>query len=152
MSSLSKEECIIIGKMFEQSASANDMLIIRKAIAEVKNRNGLYDKSVICKGDLYSFKFVVAEHTGLDLKASGELGRILYHLVKPFSDRERMINTGITYGLWVYEEFLCSHPSHAEFRGMKLSLEKGLKIGLFKRVFPQQLVGCGCSIKPVLDI
>lgn len=149
MSTLSKEETAVIDKMFSWCASSNDMAIIRQSIAEVKKGNGLYVKAVTCKGDLYSFKSVVAEHTGLGLKASGELGRILYHLVKSSADRERMIRAGIVHGIWVYDDFACKYSSHAKFNGLKFRLLKGIKSGLFaRRVFPQQLVGCGCMAKP----
>ena len=95
MPSISKEEHQIIDKMFSWCASINDMTIIKEAITDVKNGNGLYGKAAECKGDLYSFKSVVSDHTGLDLRASGELGRILYHLVKTMADRERMVRVGI---------------------------------------------------------
>ena len=68
---LSKEEIAVIEKMFSWCASSNDMSIIKQSIAEIKNGNGLYAKAVACNGDLYSFKSVVAGHTGLGLKTSG---------------------------------------------------------------------------------
>lgn len=149
MSRLSKEELAFIEKMFSWCSSSNDIAIIKQSIAEVKKKHGLYDKALSCKGDLHSFKCVVAEHTGLDLKASGELGRILYHLVKSNSDREKMIKAGIVYAIWIYDDFTCPYRSHAKFKGMKFSLIKGVKSWFFaKRVFPQQLVGCGCMAKP----
>lgn len=150
MVSISKEEIVVIDKMFSWCASDNDRAIIKQSIYEVKNGNGLYMSALKCNADLFSLKSVVSERTGLDQKTSGELSRVIWRLVQGSAERERMIKAGIEYGLWVYEDFLCDHPSHAALRGMKFPLAKGAKIGILKRIFPQQLVGCGCSIKPVL--
>ncbi len=150
MASISKEESAVIDKMFSWCASSSDMVIIKKSILEVKNGNGLCDKAINCKGDLYSFKFVVAEHTGLCLKASGELGRVLYHLVKSQSDRKRMIGSGIAYGTWMNYGCECPYPSHSRLHGKKFPLKKGARIGLLKRVHPNTLVGCRCFVRPIL--
>lgn len=150
MASISKEEGAVIDKMFSWCASENDMPIIKKAITEVKNGKGLSVKAAECKGDLYSFKSVVSEHTGLDLRASGEIGRILYHQVKTQADRERMIRAGITHGIWVNYGIECPYLSHANFHGKKFLLKKGIRVGLFKKIHPSLLVGCRCFIKPVL--
>lgn len=150
MASISKEESAVIDKMFSWCASSSDMVIIKKSILEVKNGNGLCDKAINCKGDLYSFKSVVAEHTGLALKVSGELGRVLYHLVKPYADRERMIRAGIAYGTWMNSGCECPYSSHSRLHGKNFPLNRGVRIGLFKRILPNALVGCRCFIKPTL--
>lgn len=150
MPSMPKEEIAVIEKIFSWCTSSSDMTIIKKSILEVKGGNGLYDKAINCKGDLYSFKSVVAEHTGLDLKASGELGRVLYHLVKPYADRERMIRAGIVYGTWMNTGCECPYSSHVRLHGIKFPLKKGARIGLFKKTHPQTLVGCSCFTKPIL--
>ncbi|CND00829.1 TPA: hypothetical protein PXJ50_003888 [Yersinia enterocolitica] len=150
MPSISKEESLAIGKMFSWCTTEEDRCIINKVISEVKKGNGLYDKAVNCKGDLYSFKFAVSEHTRLDQKASGELGMVLYHLVKSISDRERMIKVGIVYGTWMNYGCECPYLSHAKLHGKKFPLKKGARIGIFKKIHPQSLVGCRCFIKPTL--
>lgn len=148
MSRLSKEESAFIDKMFSWCASSDDISIIKQSIAEVKKGNGLYDKAVACKGDLYSFKSVVAEHTGLDLKASGELSRILWALARQKIDRERKLMAGITHATWVYEGFLCKYQNHSRLNGKRFSLKKGIRVGFFKRLHPGDLVGCVCMEKP----
>ncbi|HHL9592758.1 TPA: hypothetical protein ACQ98W_002954 [Citrobacter braakii] len=147
---ISKEESLVIDKMFSWCTTEEDRRIIKKVISEVKKGYGLYDKAVNCKGDLYSFKFVVSENTGLDQKASGELGRVLYHLVKSNYDRERMIRAGIEYGTWMNSGCECPYPSHSRLHGKKFPLNRGVRIGLFKRILPNALVGCRCFIKPTL--
>lgn len=150
MSSISKEESAIIEKMFSWCASRDDLPIIKQSITEVKNGKGLYVESAKCKGDLYSLKFVVADHTGLALKAAGELGMALYQLVKAKSERERMIKAGIVYGIWMYTPDICEHYEHAKLNGKKFPLKKGVRVGFFRSSYPRKMVGCSCFIKPVL--
>lgn len=150
MPSIIKEESLAIDKMFSWCATGDEIIIIKKAIFEVKIGKGLYNEASKCKGDLHSLKFIVSEHTGLDQKAAVELGRALYRLVKPKYERERMIRAGIVYGTWVYTSDICQYPHHEKLNGKRFSLIKGARIGFFKRELPGQSVGCSCFIKPVL--
>lgn len=150
MSSISKEEGAIIEQMFSWCASADDLIIIKKSITEVRKGKGLHSEVIKCKGDLYHLKFIVADTTGLNLKVSGELSRELWFIAKCTPDREKMINSGIVYGNWFYADSTCKYPEHAKLHGKKIPLKKGAKIGIFKRIHARQLVGCWCFIKPVL--
>lgn len=150
MKSISKEESLVIDKMFSWCASSDEIINIKKSIAEVRNGNGLYNEVLKHKGDLLSLKHSVADYAGLNIKASGELSRVLWHIVKPAIDRERMTNSGIICGIWIYTSDNCKYPHHEKLNGKKFPLTKGIRIGLFKKIRPQQLVGCHCFIKPVL--
>ncbi|CRY06290.1 Uncharacterised protein [Yersinia enterocolitica] len=151
MSRIIKEEGLIIDKMFSWCTSAEEILIIKKTITEVKNRKGLYSEVIKYKGDLYHLKFSVADATGLNLKASGELGRELWRLTSAPIQRERLIKkAGISFGIWMYTADVCQYPSHSKLNGKKFSIKNGAKVGFFKRIHIGELVGCGCFSKPVL--
>lgn len=151
MSSIGKEEDQIIDKIFSWCSTSNGLVIIKKSIAEVKEKKGLYQESVKCKGDLYSFKFIVSDYTGLNIKASGELARELSMLAKAHTQRERLIEKArISYGIWVYTKDICNYPSHAKLNGKKFLIKRGAKVGFFKHIHTGGLVGCGCFSKPVL--
>lgn len=150
MPSISKEEGAVIENLFSWCASADDLIIIKKSIMEARKGRGLYDEAIKHNGDLNSFKFSVADATGLRLKVSGELSRVIWFIVKAAPARERMINAGIIFGTWVYTDALCKYPGHAKLNGKKIPLKKGARIGLFKRIHTGQLVGCWCFCKPVL--
>lgn len=151
MSSISKEEVAIIEQMFSCCASADDLIIIKKSITEVRKGKGLYNEVIKHKSDLYHLKFSVADATGLNLKVSGELGRVLWRLISPPIQRERLLKkAGISFGIWMYTEDICQYPSHAKLNGKKFSIKRGAKVGFFKRIHIGELVGCGCFSKPVL--
>lgn len=150
MASISKEESLIIDKMFSWCATDDELPIIKKSISDVKNGRGLYHEVSRCKGDLRSLKFVVSDYTGLGIKPSGELARVLWFIVQEPPQRQRQVKAGIVYGIWMYTPDICDYPSHAKLNGKKFTLKKGARIGLFKRVHPRQLVGCSCFNKPVL--
>ncbi|HBR2275483.1 hypothetical protein HUZ38_21330 [Klebsiella pneumoniae] len=149
MPNISSEESTVIEDMF--SWCPNDLSVIKKALLDVKNSEGLYQEVVKHKGNLYSLKSDISEATGLNLKVSGELGRELWFVVKQNSDRERMLKNGIVYGIWIHEGSLCKYPEHEKLNGRQFPIKKGVKMGVFKRILPAQLIGCKCMIKPVLS-
>ncbi|KAA1280243.1 hypothetical protein DXF85_02920 [Citrobacter pasteurii] len=63
---------------------------------------------------------------------------------------KRMIKAGIVYGIWMYTVDICQHPDHEKLNGKRFPLKKGAKVGFFKRIYPSQLSGCSCFIRPVL--
>ncbi|XEH50598.1 hypothetical protein NMD75_04540 [Edwardsiella tarda] len=150
MSHISKEERAIINQMFSWCASEDELKIIIKSISNIKKEKGLYNEVVRLKGDLQSLSIAIAEATGINLKASGELSRELWFIVKAKNDRKRQIALGITHGTWLYFDFSCKYPEHSKLNNKKISLRKGAKIGILKREYPGQLVGCCCFIKPIL--
>lgn len=151
MQSINKDEDAIIINSFSKKVGEDEMLLIKKIILDVKNETGIYQNVVNFNGDLHSLSQHLSSNYNLIPKASAELSRILWFLVKPKMDRKRMEKNGVTNGIWMYYEFTCNHPAHAKFDGVKFPLKSGVKIGMFKRIFPAQLVGCGCSIKPDLE-
>ena len=151
MSKTKKEESAIIDQMFSWCASADDLVIIKKSITEVRKGKGLYSEVIEHKADLYHLKFNIADATGLNLKASDKLGRVLWQLIYPPIQREKQIKkAGISFGIWVYTEDICQYPSHAKLNGKKFSIKGGAKIGFFKHIHTRELVGCGCFSKPIL--
>ncbi|ENP0422078.1 hypothetical protein ACOGYR_001690 [Edwardsiella piscicida] len=150
MSHISKEEGSIINQMFSWCASENELKIIIKSISDIKKEKGLYNEVVKLKGDLQSLSIAIAEATGLNLKASGELGRQLWFIVKAKNDRARQMALGITHGTWLYFDFSCKYPEHSKLNNKKISLTKGAKIGMFKWVHPGEQVGCCCFLKVML--
>lgn len=151
MTSIGKEESQVIDKIFSCCSTSDEIVIIKKSIAEVKDKKGLYQEAVKCKGDLYSFKFIVSDYTGLNIKVSGELGRELRRLAEAYVQRERLIvKAGISYGIWVYTKDICNYPSHAKLNGKKFLIKRGAKVGFFKHIHTGGLVGCGCISKPVM--
>ena len=80
MFSLSKQECEIIKSIFN-TAKENDLLIIKRAINEVKNCNGLYQLVIKAGSDLNKSKLCIIEKTGLGDKLSGQLSMLsLIHI------------------------------------------------------------------------
>lgn len=148
MSSLSKEEDLIIRQMLSGKTVDTDLLIIRKCALDVKEEKGVYSEVVKFGADLHSARAKIAEITGLSMPMSGALSRVLWGLVRQKFERARQLGLGITHGIWVYENYLCKHPSHSQLNGKSISLKKGIRIGFFKRIHAGQLVGCGCIVKP----
>lgn len=151
MQTISKEEDSIIIDSFSKKANEDEMPIVRKLITEVKNETGLFEIVINFNGDLHSLSQHISSNYNVSQKSSAELSRILWFLVKPKMDIERMKKSGVIQGIWMYYDFSCKYAEHAKFNGVKFPLKSGVKIGIFKRAFPAELVGCGCSIKPVLQ-
>lgn len=149
MASTAAEESSVIEQIFS-ALSTEELVIIKKSIADVKNSRGLYSEVANCNGDLYFLKQIVANSIGIDSKSSGVLARLMWHIVKSVHDRERMMKAGVTIGVWAYEDYACKYPSHANLNGKKFHLKKGVRIGIFNHIQTQQLVGCGCFINPIL--
>lgn len=151
MQNISKEEEKIIIDSFSKKENEDAMGRIKKIILDVKNETGLYQVVVDFNGDLHSLSQHISSSYNIATNSCAELSRILWFLVKPKMDKERMIKNGVTHGIWLYYDFSCKHPTHSKFNGVKFPLQSGVNTGIFKKIFPSQLVGCGCSIKPVLQ-
>ena len=150
MACLSKEENEIINVEFKK-ASADELLIIKKLIIDVKNHKGLYQDVVKHGRNLYNSKNNIIQETGLSEKISGRLAMILWSITNPEVEAERRLKIKITEATWVFEDFLCKHPSHRNLNGKKYSIRKGIRIGFFKHIHPGQLVGCGCLSRPIIQ-
>ncbi|SQK24853.1 Uncharacterised protein [Escherichia coli] len=146
---LSKEENEIINVEFKK-ASADELLIIKKLIIDVKNHKGLYQDVVKHGRNLYNSKNNIIQETGLSEKISGRLAMILWSITNPEVEAARRLKIKITEAAWVFEDFLCKHPSHRNLNGKKYSIRKGIRIGFFKYIHPGQLVGCGCLSRPII--
>ncbi|HBD1381528.1 TPA: hypothetical protein KHU63_001961 [Escherichia coli] len=149
MACLSKEENEIINVEFKKT-SADELLIIKKLITDVKNHKGLYQDVVKHGQNLYNSKNNIIQETGLSEKISGRLAMILWSITNPEVEAARRLKIKITEATWVFEDFLCKHPSHRNLNGKKYSIRKGIRIGFFKRIHPGQLVGCGCLSRPII--
>ncbi|EEV7641574.1 hypothetical protein H2998_13950 [Escherichia coli] len=149
MACLSKEENEIINVEFKK-ASADELLIIKKLIIDVKNHKGLYQDVVKHGRNLYNSKNNIIQETGLSEKISGRLAMILWSITNPEVEAARRLKIKITEAAWVFEDFLCKHPSHRNLNGKKYSIRKGIRIGFFKYIHPGQLVGCGCLSRPII--
>ncbi|EPP2701752.1 hypothetical protein ACUNQE_005057 [Escherichia coli] len=149
MACLSKEENEIINVEFKKT-SADELLIIKKLIIDVKNHKGLYQDVVKHGQNLYNSKNNIIQETGLSEKISGRLAMILWSITNPEVEAARRLKIKITEATWVFEDFLCKHPSHRNLNGKKYSIRKGIRIGFFKRIHPGQLVGCGCLSRPII--
>ncbi|ATM86680.1 hypothetical protein CRN74_11640 [Yersinia frederiksenii] len=150
MPNLSKEECLIIGKIFLPKTSDKDFEIIKKSIIEVKGCKGIYREVIKHGANLFELKNSLVELTGINQSSASELARILWRIATSAIEREKRIKIGIVYGIWIYEDYLCQHPSHASFNGKKFTIKSGVKVGIFTRIHAGQLVGCNCLIKPVM--
>ncbi|EIF7321189.1 hypothetical protein MJJ39_001953 [Salmonella enterica] len=149
MATISKEESEIIDAEFKK-VSSDELLIIKKLIIDVKNHKGLYQDVVMHGQNIYNSKNNIIEKTGLNEKISGNLAMILWFITKPEIEADRRLKIKITEATWVFEDFLCKHPSHRNLNGKKYSIRKGIRIGFFKRIHPGQLVGCGCLSTPII--
>lgn len=149
MAKLSKEENEIIDSKFKK-LSVDEILMIKKLIIDVKRHKGLYQDVIKHGQNLYNSKNCIIEKTGFSEKVSGNLAMMLWFITKPELEVARRLKIGISEATWVFEEFLCKHPSHRNLNGKKYSIRKGMKIGFFKRIRPGQLVGCGCMDRPII--
>ena len=149
MASINNEENEIINAKFKK-ASVDELLIIKKLIIDVKSHKGLYHDVVMHGQNLYNSKNNIIEKTGLSEKISGHLATILWSITKPEFEAARRLKIKIAEATWVFEDFLCKHPSHRNLNGKKYSIRKGIRIGFFKRIHPGQLVGCGCLSSPII--
>ncbi|EFT1523931.1 TPA: hypothetical protein PW803_002544 [Escherichia coli] len=149
MACLSKEENEIINVEFKK-ASADELLIIKKLIIDVKNHKGLYQDVVKNGADLYSSKLDIMRETGLEEIISGILARTLWGITRPEKENTRCLRVGINEAEWCFVECICRHPAHRLLHGKKYAIRKGMKIGFFKHIHPGQLVGCGCLSRPII--
>ncbi|MDE7904203.1 hypothetical protein [Enterobacter cloacae] len=151
MISICREEKTVIREVFFGKTSEQDFQVIFRCIIDVKNEKGIYRAVSECGPDLKSSTAKISAITGLELGVSGILSGILYGLIRHKVETERQLVAGITRATWVYESFLCRHPSHSLFNGKIYHIKKGIRSGLFKRINPGQLVGCGCMAKPMIE-
>lgn len=93
------------------------MLIIKKLIIDVKNHKGLYQDVVKHGQNLYNSKNNIIQETGLSEKISGRLAMILWSITNPEVEAARRLKIKITEATWVFEDFLCKHPSHRNLNG-----------------------------------
>ncbi|HEJ7052510.1 TPA: hypothetical protein SMF43_001454 [Serratia marcescens] len=149
MSSISKEERLIIENMFRKFANADDMSLINKAILDAKLKKGIYHEVVNHGPNLHSLKNCIIGKIGLNQNSSEILAIALWGLVRPVIDRGRQSSIGIINVIWLYEDSLCLYKDHANYKGKLFNIKKGMKSGWFHRIHPGQLVGCGCHTKPV---
>jgi len=151
MDAISDEEHLVIEKKFLPHASPQSMITIKKCIARVKVKKGIYKEVVNCKGDLSSLTLHISKSLNLDIKISELLSLTLWNLVKPVMDLEKSIRSGITHGRWSYLSYICEHPQHERLNGKKFPLKKGCRVGIFKRIHPSSMVGCGCMYRPEIS-
>ncbi|MDR9913351.1 hypothetical protein [Enterobacter cloacae] len=150
MISICGEEEIIIREMFFGKLSEQEFQVIFKCVIDVKNGKGIYREVSECGPDLSSATTKISSITGLGLGVSGVLSGVLYGLIRHKIEIERQLNAGITKATWVYDKFLCRHPTHSLFNGKIYHIKKGIRTGFFRRINPGQLVGCGCMAKPMI--
>lgn len=149
MPHISKEEEVVVNDMFNELTN-EDLNTLKGVIKMVKKRKGIFEDIKIFGPNLHASSCFIVEKTGLPRKASGLLARELWFLTKPGIDRGRHFKLGIKHAIWIYEGYLCKYPSHSRFNNKKFLLEKGVRVGLFKRLNTGQLVGCRCMYRPVL--